>query len=661
MPKLSEVTGQQPKKLKLSQVTSAPAEQPAQPAQQPQADNPLRGFAMGARNLVEGAAGTVDFFTGPVRYAIEKATGEPQMTYGDWVRKGADAVGLPEARTPFERVVADVNRGLGGAALSMGAGSVAGQSSRVGQFLTANPRLQLAGAATGAASAGTTREAGGGTGAQIVAGLVGGLAPAVATAGGAATLRGAIRGGEAGRQQVEGNVTAFRQAGTTPTVGQATESRVLRGIESLLSRLPGSAGVVGRKAEEQQKQIGEGVSRLASLLTGRKDAESAGRAIERGIRGDFVPTTRATENALYDNLDQFIPGITRVPVQNTANAFSAVNAPIPGAPALSPLFQNSRLMGLERAFSSDAAPAAGGLPGTQTPRLPYQAVKQTRTMVGQELDNASLASDVPRSKWKGLYAGLSQDLGEAARAAGPQAERAFTRANAFSRARAGRLEAIDHVLNANGGPEAIFRAATSGTKEGATTLRAVMRSVPEDTRRQVSGTVLQRMGRAVNSQQNDAGDVFSTQTFLTNWNGLSNEAKSVLFGGYGPRFNAAMDRVARVASNLRDGSKVYANPSGSGAAVAQVGGYATIGTTLITSLTTGHAAPFVGALGAMGGTNMAARLMTNPQFVEWLARSTEMPLSAINSQIPVLQQIARDSNDPAVDELARSLQKQGRQ
>lgn len=46
-----------------------------------------------------------------------------------------------------------------------------------------------------------------------------------------------------------------------------------------------------------------------------------------------------------------------------------------------------------------------------------------------------------------------------------------------------RLDTIDHVVTKNGGPEMVFQAAMTGTKEGATTLRAVMRSLPMDARK----------------------------------------------------------------------------------------------------------------------------------------------------------------------------------
>lgn len=132
-----------------------------------------------------------------------------------------------------------------------------------------------------------------------------------------------------------------------------------------------------------------------------------------------------------------------------------------------------------------------------------------RSKVGREIESGLLMQDVPRSQWKALYSGLSEDVRAAAAAAGPAARQAFSRANSYYNARIDRIEAIEHVIDRAGGPEKVYRAAVSGTEDGATTLRAVMQSISEEGRKVLASAVLRRMGRAINSQQNDTGDAFS--------------------------------------------------------------------------------------------------------------------------------------------------------
>ncbi len=219
------------------------------------------------------------------------------------------------------------------------------------------------------------------------------------------------------------------------------------------------------------------------------------------------------------------------------------------------------------------------------------------------------------------------------------------------------MEAIESVIGRNGGPEAVFNAALSGTREGATKLRAVMQSLPPEAQKQVSATMIRRLGRALNSQQDDLGEQFSTQTYLTNWNKLSKEAKSTLFGRYGLNFSRDMDKVAKVASNMREGSKVFANPPGTAGATAQwmsVGG-------LALAAATGQVQIAAGIAGGMAGANAMGRAMTNPRFVAWLARATELPVGLLAAQVQMLRQVAEATDDPALDEVAAQLEAMDRQ
>jgi hypothetical protein len=187
----------------------------------------------------------------------------------------------------------------------------------------------------------------------------------------------------------------------------------------------------------------------------------------------------------------------------------------------------------------------------------------------------------------------------------------------------------------------VFKAATSGTKEGAFTLRSVMQSLPKENQKDLASAIVRRLGRAVSSKQGADGETFSSETFLTNWNGLSPEAKITVFNRFGPQFRRDMDQVAKVAANLRAGSGVFANPSGTGQAVAQ----ASTATAAILSFLTGQWHAFGTIVGGVALANATARLMTNPAFVGWLARSTKMPAGALNQQVVILDNIAKRERD----------------
>lgn len=656
------------------------------------------GYAAG--KLAEGAMTTVtlpiDALGGIINYLETKTQGptyEVTINGQKYTRHRGQAPtatetfsgGLERAGVPMqtenrtEEVLGNVYRTVGGAATGIGVGQQMARSASpvvagVGETLAANPAIQGVSAVTGPLASETAQEMGAGPGGQVVAGLAGAMAPSIVASAAQGAVRRGFRGGAEGQQRINENLRTFNRAGTSPTVGQATEGRMNRATETLLARSPGGAGVMARRAESQADEVGAALEQRARQLVGRNvSAETTGRQIERSVRGEggFVDRFKETQNQLYDKLDEFIPGGTRVDVTRTKDALSKLNAEIPGAPNVSRFFQNARIKGIEGALRSDTegfssvaanpenaalfagrkvSPEDAALLGDVLAdgRLPYEALKKLRTLVGNEIADSTIASDVPRSKWNALYAALSDDLGSAV-ADKPAAQAVWTRANNYTRAGMRRIEAIESVIDRAGGPEAIFRAATSGTREGATTLRAVMQSTDDEGKRMITATVLRRLGLAKAGVQGDLGDRFSTETFLTNWNGLSTEAKRTLFNRYGDRFRADMDQLAKFAANLRSGSQVFRNPSGTSQGVAQVGLAGTVGASVM-ALLTGHvvagAAGLLGAGGTVVGGYLAAdKLMANPRFVRWLAQSTKVPAGGYSAMVNRLTQDARKSGD----------------
>lgn len=607
--------------------------------------NVARAAVTTSRDYLEGVASVLGLPVDAVMSIWNLATGRNDPNFSQTVSGALDSAGVPQTENPYIR---GINRSVAGAGGSIGIGrQLAGGASEVtrgvGTTLAADPARQAAGAVTGATSAQLAADAGLGPVGQTIAGVAGGavgagvIRPTVAEG-----VKRAFRGGEAGRQRVAENIQAFDEAGTAASVGQAAENRRMQAAESLLSRAPGGAGVMARTAEQQADDIGANISRVAGGLAPKASAEQAGRAISRGIsdQGGFLDTFKTKSAQLYSEIDRFVKPDTPVTVSNTQKALTELTKPIKGAEATSQRFINSRISAMAEDLDVDLQNAPSG-------QLPYEALKRLRTMVGEELADAPLKGDVPASQWKRLYGALSKDLEEAAKAGGPGAERAYTRASNYYRAGSRRMETIESVLDRNGGPEAVFRAATAGTKEGATTLRAVMQSLPQDGQKTVTATVLRRLGRAKAGSQDDLGERFSTETFLTNWNSMAPEAKVVLFDRFGPQFRRDMDQVAKVASNLREGSAVFRNPSGTAQAAIQ---YTTAGAFALAALR-GDVATAGTIAGGVAASNLGARLLTHPPFVRWLAKTTAKPVAALPA---ALNQLAQ-SEDPVLQEAAEFL------
>jgi len=622
---------------------------------------------LGLRNVVEGAADLAGIVTDPLISGWNALTGDTQVPTRQAWGNALTAIGVPQPETEGERVAGDIGRALTGTALTMGAGTLlqGGRTaaaapsglSRLGDLLTAQPVQQVIAAGGGAAAAGAARESGVGAGGQALAGLAGALTPAGLGALGAASLRGLVRGPGfkpsnpsklSGLQKMQQTVGDFAAVGATPSVGQASGNRAIQGLENLLAGAPTSTGVLSRFAERQADDIGGGLQRLSNLLAPNASAERAGRAIERGAE-TFANNTKAMKRALYWQADQFIPGSTQMPLARTQRTLQELTTPVTGAEATTGALIKPRIQQMAENLTADiaAAQATGGA------GIPYEAVKKIRSEIGEQLSDFTLSADRPTAELKRLYASLSQDLEEAARAAGPQAERAARRANNYTRAAADRIEQVQRVIDKNGGPEHVFNAAMSGTRDGGTTLRAVMQSLPREGQQALTGAVIKRMGLATPGAQDAAGDVFSSSTFMTNWSKLSAEAKRSLFDRYGKDFSANMDRIARVASNIKEGSKVYANPSGTAnRAAALTYGGALVGSMFDPSLVSSGGLVLGGA-----AANAAARWFTNPTVVRWLARSTQLPRGALLQATRQALAEAERTGDADLADAAQQLQR----
>lgn len=642
-----------------------------QQAQQPQVQegNAVGRFLgdIGAREVLQGAYGLYGALGGDalnqyVLSPIDRAAGWGNQlgigdrTYRDAAAEQADEWGMRRPQTPTQRVMADIGEGLTGTGLTLGIGGLLNMGrqaatsaaptiqSRLGDLLSSNWKTQTAAAAGASGASSATREAGGGATSQFAASLLGGMSPGATTSGTSGLTRLLLRGRDGAGMR--STIDDFARVGTAPTVGQATGNFRTQGLESLLSGFPTSAGVMGRASTRQAEEMGQGLTDWARTISRNPGSEAAGRAIERGVE-TFNQNAKAMRQALYWRLDKLMPADTKVTLPNTQRALVDLTTPVIGAEATTGAMVNPAIKRMADNLAHDLTTGGG--------TMPYQAMANLRSRVGQELEGAALyPTDKPIQEYKRLYGALSMDMQAAARAQGADAAKAAARANDYTRASIERLETLRRVVDRNGGPEKVFKAVMEGSSEGATTLRAVMKSLPDDGQKALTAAVIRRMGLATPGVQNAAGDAFSANTFLTNWNRLSPEARRTLFDRYGPGFSDDMDRIARVADNIKSGSEVYRNPSGTANKMGAIGYLGSLGL----ALGTGQKDTVYWLLGGGVAAHATARAMTNPKFVKWLAQSTEVPVSSALPQIQQLHRIAQEEQDPELEDLAEELVQQ---
>jgi len=609
-----------------------------------------RQLGLTARHAIAGpakfATGINDAFNMAIDATLDMAGSDYRVGLASpRVDSALDAIGLPKPETTAEEYAGVASEFLSGGATPLKAGErLAAYApkavSAVGETLASNPLNQAVSAVAGGLGLEAADQAGMSPLEQMGVSALASLTPSAAQVAGPALVRGGFRGRSP--ELLRENIGSFEGAGAEPSVGQAAQNRRTQAAESFLSRTPGGAGVMSSKATRQADEVGQFVESTVNQTARRANPERAGIEVERGIAGDggFVNRFTAKAKELYDAVDQYINPEQPIALNNTKQVFETPSAMAESAPNVSRKLRSNFIEDLGLALDDDveAYINANGFEG-----LPYAAVKQIRTEVGRRLNNLSLIDDATKGELKQLYGALSEDLTEAARMNGDGAFRAAKRADQYWKAGRERVDLIERVINKNGGPEKIFSALMSGTKDGATVLRTVMKSLRPEERKWVSATVIRRMGKATPGQQDAGGDKFSLSTYLTNWSKLSPEAKGVLLSGQDPDLISATNHVSKVASNVRDGSKVFSNPSGT----AQAGNLQAL-------LTGGGVSAFLGNvpltavfLGIPVSANLGARLMTNGRFVNWLARTTQMPQGATSAGLNELSQLAASSDDVA--------------
>lgn len=516
------------------------------------------------------------------------------------------------------------------------------------------------------------------------AAILASMAPAAAQMLAVGATKRAVRGGEEGRQNMRRRIQEFRNAGIErPTLGLASGNETIGGAENLLQSTPGAMTTMRKARENIIDGMRRNVMDAADTASVNRGPDEAGRSIRRDIRGPFMERFKGTQEDLYNTLGNYLPPGQKIPVPSTESALHSLTTPSSGAPNVSGALINPRIASIRAGFDADTGSLAVGRPGQAArpgvvdvpdefgtlgvpnpryvdpafrgaggtaaggaspggvvpaqrrgafsgvggdvapePMLPYDAVKGLRTRVGDDLSN-ELVSGVPNSQTKRLYAGLTEDMKNAAETSGGGA--AWKRANDYTRAGMDRLERLGPYAG-DAAPEKTFESAYRTLDKSPTTFQAIKKSVTPETRAKVAATVIEDLGVARSGQQNAAGDVWSPETFLTNWNNLSAKGRNELFSGFpnAAKVRAEVEAAAKAAERMRANSKIWANPSGTSAATTA---RLTLGSVPATAAaaTMGLGSWMVpaGLVGGLGLTRGAASFVTNPRVVDSFANRTQ--------------------------------------
>ena len=504
-----------------------------------------------------------------------------------------------------------------GAAFGAAGGFVAGAPTGPGAFLT--------GAAGGAMGAGFGSAAGGSlydisanllmgridtrtlgesaiaTGLDVLGGAVGQRAGELVGAGAKAAMGG-------GKRAAQALVEAYRRLGVTPPAGAVSGSRTVGTIEKALESIPSSIQTMQRNAEKILSQTKAAAESLAGKFGPVKTVQGAGETIKTAAVKAAERFGFKQEKA-YQEAFELVGENTPVGAESVIALREALMAELAQAPqALKQTFGPA--IAMLRAIEADAVEG-----------LPFAALRQIRTNVGKDIATPHLSgsSGAQNEALKRIYGALTEDMSAAARQAGPEAAKKLAIADRFTRLYMNTAAKTFEKINKFDADEKAWNFVMSATKDGVQMLSRLKRHFAPEEWDTVTGTVLARLGLARQGAQNAAGDAFSVSTFLTNWNKISPEARKLLFGG--KRYEdlaLALDDLVKVVGSLKEVEKLT-NKSQTARHMIGFMSLNTLGGALGAAATGDVQGAAGGVLLTLVAPRVAARLITNPAFVRWLA------------------------------------------
>lgn len=531
----------------------------------------------------------IDMAAGGIRMLAEKVAPSifgqgGNRAYDERVAQERAALDQTREQRPYSMLAGQVLGGVAqpipGAAMSsvpraIGTGAAMGALSGFGAGNGFNDSLQDA--ATGGAVGGAL---GGVIGRFMQPRASGGPVPAVA-------------GGDAAKAANELGVPLPRAVASDSTAVQRA-GQTLRNVPLVGDRIPQAmretSQALGQKADEIVASLGSGERTIA----GQRASES--------IREWMTGESSALVSKAYDALDSALQPNVAVPLSNTQGAIAKIMA--------------------RRAQAGPSASQSGAINEIidsvrQPGGLTFDGIKQLRTMMAPS-QGKNLIKDIDQGEAKLLYGALTDDMREAARAAGgARGVQLFERANAVNRAVAKRREALEKVIGRDGdatGENVFERLATfaSEGKGGDLGRLALAKKVMEPEEwNDVASAVIGRMGR------NAAGEL-TPDRLVTAWGKLSDGGKNILFGQNTPH-REALDKIFTVSLRMQDAVQKFGNPSGTGQAV--MGG--TIGAAGLNAAgqaLAGNVVPAVNLLATVVGGRALANLLAAPASASSMAK-----------------------------------------
>jgi len=406
--------------------------------------------------------------------------------------------------------------------------------------------------------------------------------------------------------------------------GAATGNKSVQFFEHGVGNTVGGGAVAQKNLNTMLDETSRRLTSLADELSPTRTAFDAGAQLKRGGR-EFIDGFRKQAASLEDDFARLVRPGSPVEMGNTLQALRGESGKFPSSQQLGELLSDAQLGKFAAAIDE-----AGG-------KLSFAEARRLRSAIGRRLSKPVIMEDIPRAELERTYAALTNDM-RASIQHRPDVLKAFDKAVRYERQGFKRIsDSLSEIASPDSAvnPERVFSmvqniAQQQGRGTDLRKLAQIRRSVKPEQWRATASAVLRRMGQARPGQQGAAdvgqsGGEFSVNTFLTEWNKISPEARNLLFKGVvDDGFVASLNGLVKVAGALKDLER-SGNFSGT-ARVLQAMGItsglgAAAGLALGGDIESAGAGAVAGIAGRVVAPNIAARLIGNPKFVRWLARA----------------------------------------
>lgn len=306
---------------------------------------------------------------------------------------------------------------------------------------------------------------------------------------------------------------AFQRQGLpTELAGTSTGEPGLVYAEKFAARMPGSEATVAdartRLLTGWQDRLGQVADSLGTAAT----PQEAGVSLQSAAR-NWLTDFKAKTGQMWSDFYQKVPQTTPVQVSNYEGALNNVLGNFAGAPASGKVLQPATVRSLSDALGVDLQPG-----GT----LPWEAVKNIRTAIGEKLANPQTIADTSQAALKQIYAGLTRDMEAGAGGVSQDALSSFHRANAATAAGHDLLENHLNPILTAATPERATQYAMAQARLGGSRLGAVTFNLP--------GAAGDLSSYALRNAATNAQSPTALATALTGRKPIySQEAQNVLF------------------------------------------------------------------------------------------------------------------------------------